>query len=287
MMKRGLSRFARRLLRRGQTGQTIVILAFGFIVLLGFVGIVTDVSLMFVRYSTLRRAIDAAAVAAAGQMRRAVPTTAELAQATALGGGQAAIDQRALGYAYARNITQVNLAARQFMELYGVSPTTVLVDTCATTPLDAQLECDSTKQPRKLVRVTAQVQSPTVFLRLLGWGTVTLEATAISETAVLDVVMIFDVSESMLNQTSYDDWAAIPGNIGSMNPNQSMRYYPARMTSGAGGGDAVWKHFANDWVAAWTWVLNNTQDTLDITVDAGNYYFRPKPFWVNGSGPSQ
>lgn len=276
MMKHGLSRLTRRLFRRGQTGQTIVILAFGFIVLLGFVGIVTDVSLMFVRYSTLRRAIDAAAVSAAGQMRRVVPVGSET-----------------YGQAYARGITQVNLAARQFIELYGVSPTTVVVDTCATTRKpdgtysDPQLECESTLQPRKLVRVTAQVQSPTVFLRLLGWGTVTLEATAISETAVLDVVMIFDVSESMLNQTSYDDWAAVPGNIGSMNPNQSMRYYPARMTSGAGGGDAVWNHFGGDWVGAWTWVLNHSQDDLNNTVDAGNYYFRPKPFWVTGSGPSQ
>ena len=55
-----LSRFVRRTLRRGETGQTIVILAFGFIVLLAFIGIVTDVSLLFVRYTTLRRAVDAA-----------------------------------------------------------------------------------------------------------------------------------------------------------------------------------------------------------------------------------
>src|SRR5512145_1121038 len=111
MMKQGLSRLTRHLVRRGQTGQTIVILAFGFIVLLGFVGIVTDVSLMFVRYSTLRRAIDAAAVSAAGQMRRATPNAAELARAAAQGGTPGQIEDRAVGYAYARNITSVNLAA--------------------------------------------------------------------------------------------------------------------------------------------------------------------------------
>jgi hypothetical protein len=162
MMKPGLSRFTRRMLRRGQTGQTIVILAFGFIVLLGFVGIVTDVSLMFVRYSTLRRAIDAAAVSAAGQMRRAVPTDAEITQANGGGGTQQEKDLRAVGYATARNITEVNLAARQFIELYGLTPTQVLVDTCATTEIlprtspptfsDPQLECESGEQPRKLVR---------------------------------------------------------------------------------------------------------------------------------------
>ena len=61
-----LSKITRRMIKRGQTGQTIGIRAFGIIVLLCFVGIVTDVSLLFVRYSTLRRATDAAAVAAAG-----------------------------------------------------------------------------------------------------------------------------------------------------------------------------------------------------------------------------
>src|SRR3954469_14557328 len=76
-----LSRLAKRSVQQGQIGQTIVIMAFGFIVLLAFVGIVTDVSLMFVRYTTLRRAVDAAAVAAAGQVRRAVATQADLTAA--------------------------------------------------------------------------------------------------------------------------------------------------------------------------------------------------------------
>ena len=64
-----LSRLGRK---RGQTGQSLVILAIGFLALLGFVGIVTDVSVLFIRYSTMRRAVDAAAIAAAGQMRRVV-----------------------------------------------------------------------------------------------------------------------------------------------------------------------------------------------------------------------
>jgi hypothetical protein len=305
MIKRGLSRFTRRLLHRGQTGQTIVILAFGFIVLLGFVGIVTDVSLMFVRYSTLRRAIDAAAVSAAGQMRRAVPNDDEKNRAIALGGTQAVIDQRALGYAYARNVANVNLAARQFIELYGLSPTTVLVDTCATTRLpdgtftDPQLECETGQQPRKLVRVTAQVDSPTVFLRLLGWGTVTLEATAMSETAVLDVVMIFDVSESMLNQTSYDDWKNVPG-VQPNGADQSMRYYPPRLAYAATGNLAGAWNYTNQYFASldsgnydfnggWTWVLNRTHEQLynhvEPTTNPPNQrIFLPEAFYVDGIG---
>lgn len=197
-MKRIMNHF----IRRGQTGQTIVILAFGFIVLLGFVGIVTDVSLLFVRYSTLRRAVDSAAVAAAGQMRRYVPTQEDINTANASGGTLTAD-----GIAYARNVATVNLAARQFIEFYGLSPTNVIVETCLSTDYKDVELC--TSDQRKLVRVTAQVASPTVFLRLLGWGTVPLEATAISETAVLDVVLIMDVSESMLDNTSHEDWETV------------------------------------------------------------------------------
>ncbi|MEO8610055.1 MAG: pilus assembly protein TadG-related protein [Chloroflexota bacterium] len=297
-MKRGLSRLAGRLFRKGQTGQTIVILAFGFIVLLGFVGIVTDVSLMFVRYSTLRRAIDAAAVSAAGQMRRATPTDIEIARANAQGGTTPEKEQRAIGYAYARNITSVNLAARQFIELYGLIPTTVLVDTCATTPADAQLECDASKTPRKLVRVTAQIQSPTVFLRLLGWGTVTLEATAISETAVLDVVMIFDVSESMLNQTTYDDWDKVPQADGTTK-DESMRYYPPRITYPASGDAAVTSYAGHptsftSYYDAWDYFLNHSENELKtysdpVAVAAGQPggIFQAIPFYVTGDGSGQ
>jgi hypothetical protein len=266
-MSRGISRLTKRMMRRGQVGQTLVILAFGFVVLLGFVGIVTDVSLMFVRYSSLRRAVDSAAVAAAGQMRRAAPNADELARANALGGTPAEKTQRANGYAFARNIANVNLAARQFIELYGVSPETVLVDTCATTPNDAALECGNDDEPRKLVRVTAQVRSETVFLRLLGWGTVTLEATAISETAVLDVVMIFDVSESMANQTSYADWQAI---------GQGMRYMPPRMQSEplsvlANGGYP-------SYVEAWGDILTRTQNQVNSAA-----LYNPRMFTVTGA----
>lgn len=270
-----LSRLAKKTMRQGQIGQTIVIMAFGFIVLLAFVGIVTDVSLMFVRYSTLRRAVDAAAVAAAGQIRRTVATSAELAAA----GNNETV---ANGYAFARNLTNINLAARQFIEFYGLSPTNVWVKTCATDPDDAALECGNDQQPRKLVRVTAQLASPTVFLRLIGWQTVTLEASSISETAVLDVVMIFDGAESMSNQTTYDDWKTVPvvDNTGSqtfsggvlVTKDQSLRYLPPRLNfpPNATGNKALWETWAPatmDFVKAWRVILNMTQKQLDD--DAG------------------
>ncbi len=299
-----LSRFAKRSKRQGQVGQTIVIMAFGFIVLLAFVGIVTDVSLMFVRYTTLRRAVDAAAVAAAGQVRRTLYTAADL---TAAGGDK----KKADGLAFARNIANINLAARQFIEFYGLSPSNVSVDSCDTLTqnpsptaddiaLQQLLECGNQNQPRKMVRVTAQLPSPTVFLRLIGWGTVTLEASAISETAVLDVVLIFDTAETMLKQTTYNEWKNVPvvdanGNLtykvdGSLNTkDQSLRYLPIRVNTGPNwkASQALYQYWpasvdgsgAASWPKAWQLLLGMTQS--QIYADQTN--FPEVAFTWNGS----
>ncbi len=190
MMKKFL-----RHLKQAERGQSIIILGIAFIVLLGFVGLTTDVSLMFVRYATIRRAVDSASLAAATQMRQGTE------EAT------------------------VAIAAKQFVEFHGLNSVDVLVESCQTLDRQAnesdfadpadweklkELEEElCTDDQRKLVKVIVQAESPTVFLRLLGWETFTLQASAISETAALDVVLIMDVSESMLSETSYDDWAKI------------------------------------------------------------------------------
>jgi Flp pilus assembly protein TadG len=166
-----------RLMRRNQSGQSIIVLAIGFVALVGFVGITTDVALMFVRYSQLSRAVDAAAIAAANQMRQD------------------------------RTFAQLGMAARQYIELYGLSPTSVLVENCISTNSSDPELC--TLNQDKLVRVTAQIDYEPVFMRLLGFQRFTLQARAISQTASLDVVIIMDVNESMTNYTGLDDWASV------------------------------------------------------------------------------
>ncbi|MFN8527235.1 MAG: pilus assembly protein TadG-related protein [Anaerolineae bacterium] len=261
--------------RRGrwQSGQSIIVLAIGFIALLGFVGIVTDVSLLFVRYSSLSRAVDAAAVAAAGQMRR-VPD-----DAAAGVNGEAA------------SVAQLGLAARQFIEVYGLNPSTVLVETCrvqryrdtsgnpvdrngaplflgdgSINPAAVQDDVDRfqalcTTSEEKLVRVTAQIDAPTTFLSLLGYRTVTLTVDAISQTAVLDVALIFDVSEAMLSETQYSDW---------QEAGYGWRYLPPRYNqirtqaaAMAGVGDP-------DWIGCWNWSFIVTQSQADITASGFN-----------------
>ncbi len=175
---------ARLLNRRSRNGQSILLIAFAFIALIAFVGIATDVALLFVRYSTLRRAVDAAAIAAAGQVRE---------NATFL---------------------TLHAVAEQYMQMHGIQASSVKIETCETEvydwlqknpgktngdAMDALIAAKSElckPNPQKLVRVTAQIDSPTSFLSILGWRTVTLQTSSVSQTAVLDVAIVLDTSLS-------------------------------------------------------------------------------------------
>lgn len=157
----------RMLTRPSRSGQSIIIIALGFIALIAFVGIATDTAMLFVRYSTLRRAVDAAAIAAAGAIRSS-------------------------NIASGNGFATVAASAEQYIKIHGLDPTSVRVDTCATEVYDYMtkkgydytnytLQAQYTQylaaqtgeelctpQPQKLVRVSAQVKSPTSFLSLIG-----------------------------------------------------------------------------------------------------------------------
>lgn len=191
-----------RRLRNSQQGQSILLLAFGFIALAAFVGLVTDVSIMFIRYAALRQAVDSAAIAAAGQIREGT------------------------------DYGTVALTARQYIRLHGLNPTRVWVETCETDIIEwkertggtqpviidangnpvgvmPETELCDWQDPRKLVRVRAQIDSETTFLRLIGIDDFILTAAATSETAVLDVALVLDTSMSMADATDLGDYQAV------------------------------------------------------------------------------
>lgn len=199
--------------KKDQSGQSLTLLAIGFIALLGFTGLVTDISILFVRYSTLRRTVDSAAIAAAGQIREGT-------------------DYGVLAF-----------TAREFIQLHGMTPHRVWVETCETdihnwrnstgpwvgqpTPdpgADVEemgnTELCNWDNPRKLVRVTAQIESETFFLRILGIDGITLEASSVSETAVLDVALVLDTSQSMSQFTTLADYAGIGMNAYGTEPSK-------------------------------------------------------------------
>src|SRR5947209_19592155 len=105
-MQASLGQVARLMNRRSRSGQSIILVAFAFIALIAFVGIASDVALLFVRYSNLRRAVDAAAIAAAGQVREN------------------------------STFMTLNAVAQQFIQVHGLNADTVRVETCDTEIVD-------------------------------------------------------------------------------------------------------------------------------------------------------
>jgi hypothetical protein len=208
--------------RRTRAGQSIILVAVAMVALVAFVGIATDVALLFVRYTALRRAVDSAAIAVAGQVRTGV------------------------------DFAKLNNIARQFVQLQGgIDPDTIRVETCETDIADYATEYRTLKglaptdpippdaidtaegrtffdplnhvirgvgdlytaqpgypkselckfDPQKLVRVSAQMDSDTAFLVIVGWRSVTLVASTVSQTAALDVALLIDNSPSMADDT--------------------------------------------------------------------------------------
>jgi len=148
-----------------ETGQAIVIIALGFVMLLAFSGLVVDVARVFVARAQLRRAVDAAGLAATSKFRTGA--TGEIIQQSAL------------------DLLRVN----------GVEDPEVIIETCSLegTTLDESL---CTNPARKLVRVRASAEVPMVFMQLVNFPTVSVAADSIAEAASVDAVLVLDNSES-------------------------------------------------------------------------------------------
>ena len=149
-------------------GQVLVIVALAIVGIVAIMGLALDVGSMLIDYARLRRAVDSASLAAALQIRE--------------------------GY----NPANLPLAAADFLRLNGFQPTSVTVEYCdlvTNTPVD--LCPQPPLPPRKLVRVTAATTAKLNFLAVIGITQVPIAATATSQTASIDMVLVIDRSESM------------------------------------------------------------------------------------------
>lgn len=150
-----------------ENGQILVIMGLIFIGLIAVIGLAIDLGLVFVAYSRLNRAVDAAALAATGEFKR--------------------------NY----QITEMRAAARQLLNLNGVNDTNstlIQVDTCKSLPGDPEL---CTTPRRKLVRVVVRQNVPLYFMSVLGIRSIPIEVKALSEAASLDVMLVLDNSPTM------------------------------------------------------------------------------------------
>jgi hypothetical protein len=175
--------------RRSNRGQIIVLVAFVFIALALFTGLVVDGGTVLARYAQLRRAVDAAAVQASNQFREFRPLYSP-------GGGDM--------YHAATQVVEAQGFDSSSIQAYactGPGPSVQAGPDTAPIPTEAPGQLCTTP-PRKLVRVDGQVDVGLPFLSLIGWRHVTVYATSVAEAAGIDLTLVLDRSSSMSNDSA-------------------------------------------------------------------------------------
>lgn len=207
--------------RKKESGQSLIILALTFVAMLAFVGLVIDVGSLYVTYTQLKRAVDAAAVAAANNIKYPQDTAEE-------------------------RKAKLTESARELLTLHNVTDVSTLhVFVCTDTsiPADFVSICPDTaagESPRKLAYVEATQRSPVYFLRLFGVQSIPFTTSSVGEAATVDLVLVFDTSESMASDTDCSDGSCTAGyDANNFNPatcNGLDECYPMRQAKDAAKG---------------------------------------------------
>lgn len=187
--------------RREQKGQTIIIAALGFVTLLIIVGFAVDAAIVYVGYTRLRRAVDAAAVSAVNQYREVrgieqmYGVSIETMQVQLLSLENA----RVYWCNYNLNETDPGELGLELTDMQGDTyhphiplPST---DEYGGSTLCADVADD--EPPRKRVRVYGWSRVELTFMRLIGFDELVLRASTEAEAAVVQMVLLLDTSESM------------------------------------------------------------------------------------------
>lgn len=187
----------------------MVLIALAFIGLAAFIGLTVDSGILFIQIGHLRRAVDSASLAAANQFREG------------------------------RTLAEIEAAADEFIALNSLNPANAVIFICDISdptagnsnpyhdvdicPPDINGDgVHNDSPPRKFVRVEATMPVEFAFLPIIGWGSIDIQAEAISETASVDLVLVIDTSQSMAWDAACGDgidddaWAEtnLPGGLG-------------------------------------------------------------------------
>jgi hypothetical protein len=206
--------------KRRPRGQVLVIFGFSLLALLAFVGLVTDAASLYVTYGQLKRAVDSAAVAGANEFKRG-STLANM--------NRAALEVLAL-HNVPMNEVDLKLYICDAGDKNGDGVYSGGAD--ADGNRDAYLQtlvpsfyqkCPDTatgEAPRKLVWVEAKQRARVYFLSLFGVQSVLLTTNAVAEAALVNLVIVLDVSESMASEKNADGtWKTVGYNTTDYNPN--------------------------------------------------------------------
>ena len=169
---------ARRPGTRAERGQALIIVAMAMIGLLAFIGLMVDGGILFIAQGHLRRAADAAALAASAQFR--------------------------LNRTFAQRLA----AASEVAVLNGVAANNVQLFVCvdrnnpnSPDPHNDPTLCPKPGDPqRKLQKIVLHNHVTFAFLTIIGFSGTDIVASSTTEAASVDVVIVIDTSDSM----SYD-----------------------------------------------------------------------------------
>lgn len=188
--------------RRVERGQAMLLIALAFVGLVAFIGLAIDAGILFTAVGALRRAVDAASLSAANQIRQ--------------------------GYSQTKLEENIKSAAEELVLLnLGGTPADlqVVVETCDT-PDTTILNCTTSGYEHKLVRVQATYRVKFAFMPIVGWNHYDITADAISEAASIDLVLVIDNSTSMTYDAPEGDPLRDPDNCNPTNscePFESVR----------------------------------------------------------------
>jgi hypothetical protein len=174
-----LLKYFRRKFKNNERGQAMVLIALAFIGLVAFIGLAIDAGIVFAHIGHLRRAVDAAALSAANQIRQTTSVADRVASA--------------------QQLILLNLPAGS-----AADDLDVIVETCDVEPYPFP-NCEVNGIKRKLARVQASLDVNLAFMPMVGFNTVSLTADAISEAASIDLVLVIDNSTSMAYDSDCTD----------------------------------------------------------------------------------
>jgi Flp pilus assembly protein TadG len=172
----------KKILRKTERGQAIILIAFAVVGLVAMVGLMTDTGILLIEYGRLKRGIDAASIAAAQQFRKNYdPNDLENA---------------------ARQFLTLNQSDVFDVQIYACDTATAA---CTADPTNTDA-CTAiaelcTVPVRKLVKVIATRHVRFGFLRVIGISETDITASSIGEAASIDLVLVIDTSASMAYQT--------------------------------------------------------------------------------------
>jgi hypothetical protein len=201
-----------------ERGQSLILVAFGIFALLGFVGLAVDVGISYVDRVRVRRAADAAALAAASELPLEAAAQVRALEYLEANGYPCGLVVQNVGenLVYSCNDpgTQVEVNAGypgSYVSGPGAEAAQRVIRINTIAYRDDVFAADTANR----VEVNVQQRSPVFFMRIFGYDTISVNGRAVGENINnLDVTLVFDVSGSMEFDTlCYGCWTPISGQI--------------------------------------------------------------------------